>query len=150
MLENTSNITTDTVNIVRKPTLEHTSKNSIPCKTIRPPKTSSFRTISTPTTNTAQPASTRRPSELPPCCRHVLQAKSQTHTSGETPALRKVQHPHNGRTSVSRFPLTKQEDVSQGIRTSFISNLTTSRHDMHPERYQYIWKKHSRRKLTHW
>ena len=28
--------------------------------------------------------------------------------------------------------------------------LTDSRHDMHPERYQYIWKKHSRRKLTHW
>ena len=35
------------------------------------------------------------------------------HTSGETPALRKVQHPHNGRTSVSRFPLTKQEILSQ-------------------------------------
>ena len=29
------------------------------------------------------------------------------------PALRKVQHPHNGRTSVSRFPLTKQEILSQ-------------------------------------
>ena len=113
VLKNTSNITTDTVNIDKKPTLEHTSKNLIPCKTIRPPKTSSFRTMLTPTTNTAQPASTRRPSELPPCCRHVLQAKSQTHTSGETPALRKVQHPHNGRTSVSRFPLTKQEILSQ-------------------------------------
>ena len=44
---------------------------------------------------------------------HVLQAKGQVHKSGETPALKKVQHPHNGRTSVSRFPLTKQEILSQ-------------------------------------
>ena len=44
---------------------------------------------------------------------HVLQAKGQVHKSGETPALRKVQHPHNGWTSVSRFPLTKQEILSQ-------------------------------------
>ena len=68
VLENTSNITTDTVNIDAKSTLEHTSKNLIPCETIRPPKTNSSRTTSTPTTNTAQPASNRRPSELSPCC----------------------------------------------------------------------------------
>ena len=44
---------------------------------------------------------------------HVLQAKGQVHKPGETPALKKVQHPHNGRTSVSRFPLMKQEILSQ-------------------------------------
>ena len=84
---------------------------------MRPPKTSSFRTMPTPTTNANQPASDRQPSHsqsgLPPCCMHVLQAKGQVHKSGETPALRKVQHPHNRRTSVSRFPLTKQEILSQ-------------------------------------
>ena len=94
-----------------------TSKNPTPCRTMRPPKTSSFRTMPTPTTNANQPASDRQPSHsqsgLPPCCMHVLQAKSQVHKSGETPALKKVQHPHNGRTSVSRFPLTKQEILSQ-------------------------------------
>ena len=112
-LENTSKNTTDAVNIGSMPTLECTSQDLIPCKTIRPPKSSSFRTIPTPNTNAAQPASNRRPSELPPCCKHVLQAKSQTYKLGETPALSKVQHPHNGRTSVSRFPLTKQEILSQ-------------------------------------
>ena len=101
------------VNIDNMPT----SKNLTPCRTMRPPKTSSFRTMPTPTINANQPASDRQPSHsqsgLPPCCMHVLQANSQVHKSGEMPALRKVQHPHNGRTSVSRFPLTKQEILSQ-------------------------------------
>ena len=93
------------------------SKNSTPCRTMQPPKTSSFRTMPTPRTNANQPTSDRQPSHLqnglPPCCMHVLQAKGQVHKPGEMPALRKVQHPHNGRTSVSRFPLTKQEILSQ-------------------------------------
>ena len=58
-----------------------TSKNPTPCRTMRPPKTSSFRTMPTPTTNANQPASDRQPSYsqsgLPPCCMHVLQAKGQ-------------------------------------------------------------------------
>ena len=44
---------------------------------------------------------------------HVLEAKDQVYKPEETTALRKVKHPHNGRTSVSRFPLTKQEILSQ-------------------------------------
>ena len=32
---------------------------------------------------------------------------------GDSVALRKVQHPHNGRTFVNRLPLTKQEIPSQ-------------------------------------
>ena len=111
--KNTSKNTIGTVNIDNM----STSKNPTPCRTMRPPKTSSFRTMPTPTTNANQPASDRQPSHLqnglPPCCMHVLQAKGQVHKPGETPALRKVQHPHNGRTSVSRFPLTKQEILSQ-------------------------------------
>ena len=112
--ENTIENTIGTVNIDN---LDNVSSNPIPCRTIQPPKASTFRTMPTPTVSTNQPVSNRRPSHpqsgLPPCCMHVLQAKGQVHKSGETPALKKVQHPHNGRTSVSRFPLTKQEILSQ-------------------------------------
>ena len=111
---NTSKNTIGTVNIDN---LDNVSSNPIPCRTMQPPKTSTFRTMQTPTVSTNQPVSNRRPSHsqsgLPPCCMHVLQAKGQVHKSGETPALKKVQHPHNGRTSVSRFPLMKQEILSQ-------------------------------------
>ena len=44
---------------------------------------------------------------------HVHQQQSQTCKPGEPLALREVKHPHKGRTSVSRFPLTKQGISSQ-------------------------------------
>ena len=44
---------------------------------------------------------------------HVHQQQSQTCKLGKPPALREVKHPHKGRTSVSRFPLTKQGISSQ-------------------------------------
>ena len=44
---------------------------------------------------------------------HVHQPQSQVCKPGESLALRKVQYPHNGRTSVNRFPLTKQDILSQ-------------------------------------
>ena len=44
---------------------------------------------------------------------HVHQPQSQVCKPGESLALRKVQHPHNGRTSMNRFPLTKQDILSQ-------------------------------------
>ena len=47
------------------------------------------------------------------CCMHVHQPTSQVCKLGELLALRKVKHPHNGKTSVSRFPLTKQDILSQ-------------------------------------
>ena len=43
----------------------------------------------------------------------VHQPTSQVCKPGELLALRKVKHPHNGKTYVSRFPLTKQEILSQ-------------------------------------
>ena len=46
-------------------------------------------------------------------CMHVLQPMSQVCKPGELLALRKVKHPLNGRTSVSRLPLTKQDILSQ-------------------------------------
>ena len=44
---------------------------------------------------------------------HVYQPVSQVCKPGESLALRKVKHPLNGRTSVSRLPLTKQDILSQ-------------------------------------
>ena len=49
----------------------------------------------------------------PPYCMHVHQPQSQVCKPGESLALRKVKTPHNGKTSVSRFPLTKQDILSQ-------------------------------------
>ena len=50
---------------------------------------------------------------LSQCCMHVHQSTSQVCKPGELLALRKVKTPHNGKTSVSRFPLTKQDILSQ-------------------------------------
>ena len=50
---------------------------------------------------------------LSQCCMHVHQPTSQVCKPGESLALRKVKTPHNDKTSVSRFPLTKQDILSQ-------------------------------------
>ena len=52
-------------------------------------------------------------SEPPICCMHVHQPQSQACKPGEPPALRKVKIPHNGKTSMNRSPLAKQEKSSQ-------------------------------------
>ena len=97
---------------------------------------------------------------LSQCCMHVHQPVSQVCKPGESLALRKVKTPHNGKTSVSRFPLTKQEMLSQysgcfkgighfpGIRTNFILSQTTSQQDMHQGKFQSILKLHSRRRSS--
>ena len=46
-------------------------------------------------------------------CMHVHQPMSQVCKPGESLALRKVKHPLNGKTSMSRLPLTKQDILSQ-------------------------------------
>ena len=46
-------------------------------------------------------------------CMHVHQPTVQVCKPGESLALRKVKHPHNGRTSVNRLPLIKQDILSQ-------------------------------------
>ena len=43
---------------------------------------------------------------------HVHKLLQHVLKPGDSVALRKVQHPHNGRTSVNRLPLTKQEILS--------------------------------------
>ena len=49
-------------------------------------------------------------------CMHVHQPMNQVCKPGESLALRKVKHPLNGRTSVSRLPLTKQDILSRYSR----------------------------------
>ena len=46
-------------------------------------------------------------------CTHVQKSTIQVCKPGELLALRKVKHPHNGRTSVNRLPLMKQDILSQ-------------------------------------
>ena len=85
--------------------------------------TTSFRTT-TPSTATSGRMTTKQvnPAQVPQdtshnthleSCMHVHQPVSQVCKPGESLALRKFKHPLNSRTSVSRFPLTKQDILSQ-------------------------------------
>ena len=85
--------------------------------------TTSFRTT-TPFTATTGRMTTKQvnPVQVHPdtsckahleSCMHVHQLMSRVCKPGELLALRKVEHPLNGRTSVSRLPLTKQDILSQ-------------------------------------
>ena len=49
----------------------------------------------------------------PTCCIHVHRPQSQACQPGELPALERVKIPHNGKTSMNRSPLAKQEISSQ-------------------------------------
>ena len=73
-------------------------------------RTNTFRT--TPNTRQQVPHDTSRNTHLESCM-HVHQPLSQVCKLGESLALRKVKHPLNGKTSVSRLPLTKQDILSQ-------------------------------------
>ena len=46
-------------------------------------------------------------------CTHIHQPTVQVCKPGESSRLKKVNHPLNGRTSVNRLPLTKQDILSQ-------------------------------------
>ena len=80
----------------------------------------SFRTTTPSTTMTGRktkqvdPVHQATPHKAPlKHCMHVHQPAVQLCKSGESLALRKVKDPHNGRTSVNRLPLTKQDILSQ-------------------------------------
>ena len=73
-------------------------------------RTNTFRT--TPNTRQQAPQDTSRNTHLESCM-HVHQPIIQVCKLGELLALRKVKHPLNGKTSVSRLPLTKQDILSQ-------------------------------------
>ena len=98
--------------------------------------------------------------ELLEHCIHVHQPTVQVCKPAELLALRKVKHPHNGRTSVNRLPLMKQDILSQysscfegtgifqGTRTNFTSNWNTSLHDMHQGKFQFTLNLLLRKKLN--
>ena len=81
--------------------------------------TTSFRTTTPNTATTGEQVNPVQISQdtsrkgLLESCMHVHQPVSQVCKPGESLALRKVKHPLNGRTSVSRLPLTKQDILSQ-------------------------------------
>ena len=93
-------------------------------------------------------------------CTHVCQPVVQVCKPGESLALRKVKHPLNGRTSVNRLPLTKQDILSQysscfegignfpGDPYNFTSSQNTSLHDMHQGKFQSTLNLLLRRKLS--
>ena len=83
------------------------SESSTSSRTTMPAKTtpSSRQLTSVKHQNTSH-------NRLSQCCMHVHQPVNQVCKSGESLALRKVKTLHNGKTSVSRFPLTKQEILS--------------------------------------
>ena len=84
-------------------------------RTTTPSKATTGRTNTFRTTPNTRPHVTQDTSRnrLSQCCMHVHQPTSQVCKLGESLALRKVKHPLNGRTSVSRLPLTKQDILSQ-------------------------------------
>ena len=84
------------------------SESSIPSRTTMP-----TRTTPSPRQPTSEKHQNMSRNGHPPCCMHVHQPQSQVCKPGELLALRKVKHRHNGKTSVSRFSLTKQEILSQ-------------------------------------
>ena len=81
--------------------------------------TTSFRTTTPTKATTGQKVNPVQVPQDTSCkahlesCMHVHQPVSQVCKPGESLALRKVKHPLNGRTSVSRLPLTKQDILSQ-------------------------------------
>ena len=81
--------------------------------------TTSFRTTTPTKAMTGEQVNPAQVSQDTSCgthlesCMHVHQPMSQVCKPGELLALRKVKHPLNGRTSVSRLPLTKQDILSQ-------------------------------------
>ena len=90
------------------------SQSSTSFRTTTPFKATTGRTNTFRTTPNTRPHVTQDMSHngLSQCCMHVHQPTSQVCKPEESLALRKVKHPLNGKTSVSRLPLTKQ-DISQ-------------------------------------
>ena len=85
---------------------------------------------------------------------HVHNPPPQVLKPRDLLALRKVQHPHNGRTSVNRLPFChtilvalKVQDVFQGNHTNFTLNLNTCLQDMPQGKLQSALRILSKRKV---
>ena len=97
--------------------MSHTSTHSTTGTLVQ--LTTSFRTTTPTKATTGEQVNPVQVSQNTPhkthleSCMHVHQPMSQVCKPGESLALREVKHPLNGRTSVSRLPLTKQDILSQ-------------------------------------
>ena len=87
-----------------------------PFRTTTPSKSTTPMTVMSKQANTVHahtfPMQNTSWSGPPASCAHVHKPSQQVLMPRDSVALRKVQHPHNGRTSVNRLPLTKQEILS--------------------------------------
>ena len=92
--------------------IQNIAQSTTSFRTTTPTKATTGRTNTFRTTPNTRPHDTSHNTHLQ-CCMHVHQPKSQVCKPGESLALRKVKHPLNGKTSVSRHPLTKQDILSQ-------------------------------------
>ena len=116
----TTNMTSTTAQLTPFRTYGSTTANqntgTVTHNTSMSQSSTSFRTTiptkTTPTTKHQGPQDTSCNGHSQ-CCMHVHQPSSQVCKPGESLALRKVKHPLNGKTSVSRLPLTKQDILSQ-------------------------------------
>ena len=96
----------------------------------------------------------------PAHCTHVHKPSKQVLKPGDSSTLRKVQHLHNGRTSVNRLPLIKQDIMShysscfEGIGHfpeelyKFHLKLEQSLQDMLQGKFLSILKMHSKKKSS--
>ena len=123
--DSTSNIFQIQQDIWKRPRAIQCQYNSSTVRTV-PEMETSFRTTtpSTPamTAMTAKqvdsvhvnmlPVQNTSWSGPPAHCAHVHKLPKQVCKPGDLLTLRKVQHPHNGRTSVNRLPLMKQDILS--------------------------------------
>ena len=91
---------------------ENMAQSTTPFRTTIPSKATPGRTTTKQANPVPVPQDTPHKAHLKSCM-HVHQPMSQVCKPGELLALRKVKHPLNGRTSVSRLPLTKQDILSQ-------------------------------------
>ena len=93
-------------------TVQHTAQLMTSFRTTTPSTASTGR-MTTKQVNPVQVHPDTSHKALLEHCMHVHQPAVQVCKPGELLALRKVKHPHNGRTSVNRLPLTMQDILSQ-------------------------------------
>ena len=92
----------------------NTAQMAQPVSSFRTTTPSTLATTDTMTTKQVNPVHENTSWNTPSAhCTHVHKLTIQVCKPGESLALRKVKHPHNGRTSVNRLPLMKQDILSQ-------------------------------------
>ena len=94
-------------------TVQNTEQPATSFRTTTPSTAMTGRKMTTKQVNPVRVHPDTSHKELLGHCKHVHQPTVQVCKPGESLALRKVKHPHNGRTSVNRLPLMKQDILSQ-------------------------------------